>query len=138
MPVSPTCMYTSRTLFALSFLLAVRDGARRRRRRPVFHAALLLAAAVGAVHHSRLDRWIVNDWVRAADVLLWSLVGVLAWRGARPQDAALLAATAAYSAVVLCACWRMPPTDDESRRAAWHGSVHLVVCAALLCVDQSV
>lgn len=126
MVVSPICHYTSFLLLISTILAQLRAGQITR-----FNTMLLAAAVVAVFHHARLDRWIIDDWIRRLDIILWCMVAILGWTDRGYTSRWLAAMT--YGAIVISLCW----TCIESRNVPfWHASVHIVVCAAILALPS--
>ena len=92
-----------------------------------FNTTLLAAALVSMIHHARLDKWIIDDWLRRLDIGLWILVAILGWtdRGYTQRWFAAMM----YGAIVISLCWTCIRAEQVP---LWHASTHVVAVAAIL------
>ena len=119
--VSPVCLVTAGCLLFVAMYLQA-----ERRRVTLFNTVLLIAAIVSVVHHSRLSKWIINDWIRWADILLWATtisVGFIDVENKIAWASGMLGA----GMIIMLFSW------SASRLAPyWHMTAHVVACITLL------
>ena len=126
-PMPQRCMYTACLLLATAAFLQCRD-----QRVTALNVAFLLLGVTSVVHHSRMSAWKIRDAVFGADVVMCVAFAAAAAR--QYGDELLFWAAAAYAVGVVATSW-MDGFSSVERTAAWHGSVHLMVCITALALS---
>jgi len=99
----------------------------------IFHVLLTFMGLTSIAHHSRLDRWWVKDWIRAADIVAVLSTGIAGMSHLRTPLVLLWFIVQTYISMVFALI--AGDFFHYSTVPMIHATTHVVVILFLLCYD---
>ena len=122
-----SCMITACLIIGVAVFLQCRV-----QESTLFNTLLLLLGVTSVIHHSRLKKWIINDYTCWFDILIVTLIAVVGLF--RYNFHPLWIFIILYGGIVIgIGIWRnLIPEKDI---CIWHASIHLVFICILLYLE---
>ena len=122
------CLLTACLIMATAVVLQCRV-----QRACLFNTLLLLLGVTSVIHHSRLNRWIINDATRLVDILVVGAIGALGCHRYGGDNLWILVLLYGFTVIVLGSWCNLISTEVICR---WHASVHILFCVVLLLLEM--
>jgi len=127
MELNKTCMITACLIMTVAVFLQCRVG-----ETTLFNTFLLLLGITSVIHHSRLKKWIINDYTRWFDILFVIIISIIGLF--RYDFNPLWLFIMLYGGIVIGMgtwCNLIP----EKAISNWHASIHIIFICILLYLE---